>query len=174
MKPRTSYRTGYFTESVIREMTRLSLIHGGVNLAQGYPDFPAPEAVKKAAIEAIQKDINQYAITWGAKTLKKVPSYDPPYFHAWFFCRGYPALCAGRNRHCSRGFLGGAKLPKPGVSKGDVFPFGQGRGLMPRPRRAKVEPRRRRWLDVASLFKICQNGTSLSLPPFLPGSCSRP
>ena len=71
MKPRTSYRTGYFTESVIREMTRLSLIHGGVNLAQGYPDFPTPEAVKKAAIEAIQKDINQYAITWGAKTLRE-------------------------------------------------------------------------------------------------------
>ena len=71
MKSRTSQRTGYFTESVIREMTRLSLLHGGVNLAQGFPDFPAPEALKEAAIRAIRDDINQYAITWGAKRLRE-------------------------------------------------------------------------------------------------------
>lgn len=63
-------RTQLFTESVIREMTRLALIHGAINLAQGFPDFPAPEAVKEAAIEAIRADHNQYAITWGAKRLR--------------------------------------------------------------------------------------------------------
>jgi aminotransferase len=60
-----------FTESVIREMTRQAMLHGAVNLAQGFPDFPAPEAIKQAAAEAIAGDINQYAITWGAKSLRQ-------------------------------------------------------------------------------------------------------
>src|SRR5271169_2338574 len=59
-----------FTESVIREMTRLALQHGAVNLAQGFPDFPAPAEVKEAARAAIAADDNQYAITWGAKPLR--------------------------------------------------------------------------------------------------------
>src|ERR1700687_4814189 len=59
-----------FTESVIREMTRLAMKHNAVNLAQGFPDFAAPEEIKRAAQEAIAKDINQYAITWGAKPLR--------------------------------------------------------------------------------------------------------
>src|ERR1700746_1130858 len=59
-----------FTESVIREMTRLALKHGAVNLSQGFPDFPAPEEIKEAARKAIADDINQYAITWGAKPLR--------------------------------------------------------------------------------------------------------
>ncbi|HEX9759650.1 MAG TPA: aminotransferase class I/II-fold pyridoxal phosphate-dependent enzyme, partial [Candidatus Acidoferrales bacterium] len=59
-----------FTESVIREMTRLAMQHNAVNLAQGFPDFPAPEEIKRAAQEAIGRDINQYAITWGAKSLR--------------------------------------------------------------------------------------------------------
>jgi aminotransferase len=63
-------RTEGFTESVIREMTRLNAIHGGINLAQGFPNFPAPEALKEAAKRAIDADINQYAITWGAKSLR--------------------------------------------------------------------------------------------------------
>jgi aspartate/methionine/tyrosine aminotransferase len=63
-------RTQLFTESVIREMTRLALIHGAINLAQGFPDFPAPDVVKEAAVEAIRADHNQYAITWGAKRLR--------------------------------------------------------------------------------------------------------
>ncbi len=66
-----SGRVEGFTESVIREMTRQALLHGAVNLSQGFPDFPAPEAVKRAAQEAIGKDINQYAITWGAKNLRQ-------------------------------------------------------------------------------------------------------
>ncbi|HLZ70794.1 MAG TPA: aminotransferase class I/II-fold pyridoxal phosphate-dependent enzyme [Dehalococcoidia bacterium] len=63
-------RTSVFTESVIREMSRLAALHGAVNLAQGYPDFPAPRAIKDAAIAAIEADHNQYAITWGAKPLR--------------------------------------------------------------------------------------------------------
>src|SRR3954454_12261037 len=65
-----SRRISKFTESVIREMTRLALRHGAINLAQGFPDFPAPEALKRAAAEAIDADINQYAITWGAKPFR--------------------------------------------------------------------------------------------------------
>ena len=65
-----SERTRHFAESVIREMTRLALRHGAVNLAQGFPDFSAPEALKEAAREAIARDHNQYAITWGAKSLR--------------------------------------------------------------------------------------------------------
>jgi aspartate/methionine/tyrosine aminotransferase len=59
-----------FTESVIREMTRQAMIHGAVNLAQGFPDFPAPAEIKRAAQEAVASDVNQYAITWGAKNLR--------------------------------------------------------------------------------------------------------
>jgi aspartate/methionine/tyrosine aminotransferase len=59
-----------FTESVIREMTRQAMLHGAVNLAQGFPDFPAPVEIKRAAQEAIAAEVNQYAITWGAKSLR--------------------------------------------------------------------------------------------------------
>ena len=58
------------TESVIREMTRQAMLHGAVNLAQGFPDFPAPAEIKRAAQDAVAADINQYAITWGAKNLR--------------------------------------------------------------------------------------------------------
>ncbi len=59
-----------FTESVIREMTRLARLHGAINLAQGMPDFAAPPEIKEAACKAIMNDINQYAITWGAKKFR--------------------------------------------------------------------------------------------------------
>ena len=68
--PRLSSKAAQFTESVIREMTRLALKHGAVNLSQGFPDFPAPAEIKRAAQDAISADINQYAITWGAKSLR--------------------------------------------------------------------------------------------------------
>ncbi len=67
----TSEKAERFTESVIREMTRQAMLHGAVNLAQGFPDFPAPEEIKRAAADAIHADINQYAITWGAKPLRQ-------------------------------------------------------------------------------------------------------
>src|SRR5713101_6978104 len=65
-----SQRISRFTESVIREMTRLAFRHNAINLAQGFPDFPAPAALKQAAHDAIDADINQYAITWGAKPFR--------------------------------------------------------------------------------------------------------
>jgi len=70
LKEMISAKAGRFTESVIREMTRLAMKHGAVNLAQGFPDFPAPAEIKQAAQEAIARDVNQYAITWGAKPLR--------------------------------------------------------------------------------------------------------
>ena len=67
---RLSEKAERFTESVIREMTRKAMVHDAINLAQGFPDFPAPAVVKQAAVDAIGADINQYAITWGAKSLR--------------------------------------------------------------------------------------------------------
>src|SRR5262247_2007111 len=65
-----SHKAAQFTESVIREMTRLAMEHNAINLSQGYPDFAAPEVLKKAASDAIFADVNQYAITWGAKNFR--------------------------------------------------------------------------------------------------------
>jgi aminotransferase len=65
-----SDKVAHFTESVIREMTRQAMLYGAVNLAQGFPDFPAPAEIKQAAQAAIAADVNQYAITWGAKNLR--------------------------------------------------------------------------------------------------------
>ncbi len=67
----TARRTHGFTESVIRGMTRLAARHGAINLAQGFPDFPAPATLKLGAADAIRADINQYAITWGARRLRE-------------------------------------------------------------------------------------------------------
>ncbi len=65
-----SARTWNFNESVIREMSRLAVAHGAVNLAQGFPDFAAPVNLKQAAVDAINADHNQYPITWGTKPFR--------------------------------------------------------------------------------------------------------
>lgn len=70
MKNRISQKSLSLTESVIREMSREAAKYGAVNLGQGFPDFPAPEAVKQKAMEAIANDHNQYAITWGVKSFR--------------------------------------------------------------------------------------------------------
>ena len=70
VKSRLSGKVERFTESVIREMTRLAIQHNAVNLSQGFPDFPAPADIKRAAQDAIAADVNQYAITWGAKPFR--------------------------------------------------------------------------------------------------------
>jgi aspartate/methionine/tyrosine aminotransferase len=70
IKPILSHKAERFTESVIREMTRLAQMHQAVNLAQGMPDFSAPGEIKEAACNAIMANINQYAITWGAKVFR--------------------------------------------------------------------------------------------------------
>jgi aminotransferase len=83
---RISRKAETFTESVIREMSRLAIAHDAVNLAQGFPDFPCPPELKDAAVAALHADLNQYAITWGAKPLRDAiaaktahtyPGWDP-------------------------------------------------------------------------------------------------
>jgi aminotransferase len=76
-----SQKTERFTESVIRGMTRLCEQYGGVNLAQGFPDFAAPAQLKEAAKAAIDADYNQYAVTWGTREFRqaiaaKMASYN--------------------------------------------------------------------------------------------------
>jgi aspartate/methionine/tyrosine aminotransferase len=70
-RARASATAATLTESVIREMTRLALQHNAINLAQGFPDFPAPEQVKRAAVAAIEADLNQYPITWGQVSIRE-------------------------------------------------------------------------------------------------------
>jgi aspartate/methionine/tyrosine aminotransferase len=69
-KKMLSEKAARFTESVIRDMTRLAQLYGAVNLAQGMPDFPTPIEIKEVACQAVMGDINQYAITWGAKSFR--------------------------------------------------------------------------------------------------------
>jgi aminotransferase len=76
-----SRKASSFTESVIREMTRLAVAHGAVNLAQGFPDFAAPAALKEAAKAAIDADVNQYAITWGARDFREAIAAKTTRFH---------------------------------------------------------------------------------------------
>jgi len=68
---RVSRKASLFTESVIREMTREAMKYGAVNLSQGFPDFAAPEDIKQVAMQAIADDVNQYAITWGARDFRE-------------------------------------------------------------------------------------------------------
>ncbi len=68
---RVAERVQNFPESVIREMTRLAVKYGAINLAQGFPDFNPPESVLRAAQKALEEGYNQYSITWGAKTLRE-------------------------------------------------------------------------------------------------------
>jgi aspartate/methionine/tyrosine aminotransferase len=77
----TARRTQGFRESVIRGMTRLAREYRSINLAQGFPNFPAPEILKEAAARAIYDDINQYAITWGAQRLREALARK---YHAWY------------------------------------------------------------------------------------------
>jgi aminotransferase len=79
-----SRKAASFTESVIREMTRLAITHGAVNLAQGFPDFACPPELKEAAKGAIDADVNQYAITWGARDLREaIATKTARHYPAW-------------------------------------------------------------------------------------------
>jgi len=78
---RISRKADSFTESVIREMNRLAVAAGAVSLAQGFPDFPAPAELKDAAAAALHADINQYAITWGARPLREAIAAKAARFH---------------------------------------------------------------------------------------------
>src|SRR6187431_2029803 len=70
-KLHASAKASSFTESVIRDMTRLANLHGAINLGQGFPDFAAPQALKDAAAKAIADDHNQYPITWGVPAFRE-------------------------------------------------------------------------------------------------------
>jgi len=70
-KPRVSRKVQQFTESVIREMTRLAQQYDAINLAQGFPDFEPPESIKEAACRAIRDGYNQYSVTWGSPRLRQ-------------------------------------------------------------------------------------------------------
>lgn len=104
MRDHIAPRVQVFTESVIREMTRLCHQHNGINLAQGFPDFPAPEALKEAACRAVMADVNQYAITWGTPGLRqaiarkamafnRIPDVDPDR-HVTVTCGATEAMMA--------------------------------------------------------------------------------
>jgi aminotransferase len=71
IESRRSIKAASFTESVIRDFTRLADLHGAINLGQGFPDFPAPEEVKEAARRAIAEDHNQYPVTWGVPAFRE-------------------------------------------------------------------------------------------------------
>ncbi len=81
MTPPPARRTHAFRESVIRGMSRLAAQHGAINLAQGFPNFPAPDLLKEAAARAIRDNINQYAITWGARRLREAVARK---YHRWY------------------------------------------------------------------------------------------
>jgi aspartate/methionine/tyrosine aminotransferase len=82
--PRISARAETFGESVIRDMTRLALRHDAVNLAQGFPDFACPPELKAAACGAIEGDINQYAITWGAPPFREaIAAKTSRFYPSW-------------------------------------------------------------------------------------------
>src|SRR5688572_32750626 len=78
---RISRKAASFTESVIREMNRLAVEAGAVSLAQGFPDFAAPIELKEAAARALFDDVNQYAITWGARPLREAIAVKTARFH---------------------------------------------------------------------------------------------
>jgi len=81
---RISAKAERFTESVIREMNRQAVAHGAVSLAQGFPDFACPPELKRAVAEAVDADINQYAITWGSKPLRDaIAETTPRHFPGW-------------------------------------------------------------------------------------------
>ena len=108
----TARRTHGFRESVIRGMTRLAREYGSINLAQGFPNFPAPELLKEAAARAIHDDINQYAITWGAQRLREAMARK---YHAVVRARGGSG--AGDHRHL-RGHRGDDLDPARGGESG--------------------------------------------------------
>ncbi len=79
-------RVQYFTESVIRETTRIAQQFGAVNLGQGMPDFDPPEEVKEAACRAVRDGYNQYAVTWGIAPLRQAIAAKMRAFNGLSWC----------------------------------------------------------------------------------------
>src|SRR2546430_1212236 len=99
-------RAKTFTESVIREMTRVANQYGAINLAQGFPDFPMPEPMKDAACAAIRGEINQYAITWGSPALRLAIAEK---YRKWYDMEVDPereiTVCCGATEAMASAFL---------------------------------------------------------------------
>jgi aspartate/methionine/tyrosine aminotransferase len=105
---RPSRRASSFTESVIREMTRLANAHGAINLSQGFPDFAAPEEIKEAARAAIAADVNQYPITWGAEGFRHAIAehYRTRYGMTWVDAAKHVTVTCGSTEAMIAGMLG--------------------------------------------------------------------
>jgi aminotransferase len=105
---RPSHRASSFTESVIREMTRLANAHGAINLSQGFPDFAAPAEIKEAARRAIANDVNQYPITWGAEGFRTAiaESYRNRYGMTWVDAAKHVTVTCGSTEAMIAGMLG--------------------------------------------------------------------
>ena len=90
-------RVQHFTESVIRETTRIAQRHNAINLGQGMPDFDPPEEVKEAACAAIRAGFNQYAVTWGTANLRQAIAAKMRAFNglAWADADEHVTVCCG-------------------------------------------------------------------------------
>ena len=90
-------RVQHFTESVIRETTRIAQRHGAINLGQGMPDFDPPEEVKEAACRAIRDGFNQYAVTWGIADLRRAIASKMRAFNQldWVDADAHVTVCCG-------------------------------------------------------------------------------
>ncbi len=108
MSIRPSRKASSFTESVIREQTRLALKHGAINLSQGYPDFPAPAELKEAARQAIADDINQYPLTWGAEPFREAVAakYRDLYGMTWVDPESHVTVTCGSTEAMIASMLG--------------------------------------------------------------------
>ena len=107
-KIRPSQRASSFTESVIREQTRLAIQHGAINLSQGFPDFAAPAELKEAARQAIADDINQYPITWGAEAFRRAiaAKYRDLYGMGWVRAEEHVTVTCGSTEAMIASMLG--------------------------------------------------------------------
>jgi len=126
-KIRPSRRASSFTESVIREMTRLSVAHGAINLSQGFPDFPAPMELKEAARKAIADDINQYPITWGAEGFREAIAreYRTRYGMNWVDPERHVTVTCGSTEAMIAAMLG---VLDPGDEVVILMPFYENEG----------------------------------------------
>jgi L-glutamine---4-(methylsulfanyl)-2-oxobutanoate aminotransferase len=69
--PSLSNRVSFFTESIIRKMTRISNVYNAVNLSQGFPDFDPPKELLNSLSHVVSRGPHQYAVTWGAQNFRE-------------------------------------------------------------------------------------------------------
>ncbi len=90
-------RVSYFSESVIRETSRLAARYSAINLGQGMPDFETSQELKDAACKAIQDGYNQYAVTWGIAPLRQAIAEKMRKFNhlPWVDADEHITVCCG-------------------------------------------------------------------------------